>query len=137
MTRTFHIQPQVEVLVGGYPSKCSSYDSCSYQWLSSQTPTISSVVQNGMVLTITGTGFNSTIGGNQVTIGTSGTCLITSAMATLLTCTISSAPAGSFSIKVNVADKGLATEASNSIITIPLQISSISPTQGGAGKQYF
>ncbi|CAF4425026.1 unnamed protein product, partial [Adineta steineri] len=51
LTRTYHTVPQVEVFVGGYPSLCSD-NTCDFQWLSSQTPTISSVTQNGMSLTI-------------------------------------------------------------------------------------
>lgn len=134
MTRTYHIKPQVEVFVGGFPSKCSDYDTCNYQWLSAQTPTVSSITQSNTLLTIAGTGFSTTMNENQVTIGKVATCSITSATTTSLTCTISDAPAGNFNIQVNIANKGLVTGTSNSVITIPLQISSISPTQGGAGK---
>ena len=69
-------------------------------------------------------------------LGTSGVCTVTSATATSLTCTISGAPAGTYSVQVNVADKGLATGTSSFSVTIPLQITSITPTQGGAGGGY-
>lgn len=98
-----------------------------------QTPTVTNVAQSTMTLTITGTGFSTTASSNAVIIGTSGVCTVTAASATSLTCTISAAPAGSYPIQVNVADKGLATGASSFTATIPLQIISISPTQGGAG----
>ena len=87
-----------------------------------------------MTLTITGTGFSTTASSNTVIIGTSGVCTVTAASATSLTCTISAAPAGTYGIQVNVADKGLATGTSSYTVTITLQVSSISPSQGGAGK---
>jgi hypothetical protein len=122
-------------LVGGYPSQCSGSNTCDFQWLSSQTPTVSSVVQNGMTLTITGTGFSTTPSSNTVIIGTSGTCTVTAASATSLTCTISAAPAGTYSIQVNIAGEGLATGTASSSVTVNLQITSITPTQGGAGEK--
>jgi hypothetical protein len=122
---------KVEVFVGGYPSQCQS--TCDFQWLSAQTPTVSSVSTSGMTITIAGTGFSTTPSSNTVIIGTSGTCTVTSATATSLTCTISAAPAGTYSIQVNVAGKGLATGTSSSSVTIPLSITGISPATGGAG----
>jgi hypothetical protein len=86
-----------------------------------------------MTLTITGTGFSTTPSSNNVTIGISGTCDVTSASATSLTCTISAAPTGTYGVQVSVADKGLAIGTSGFSVTIPLQITSISPTTGGAG----
>ncbi len=86
-----------------------------------------------MTVTIAGTGFSTTPSSNMVIIGTSGTCTVTSASATSLTCTISAAPSGNYSIQVNVAGKGLATGTSGSSVTITLQLTGISPTQGGAG----
>jgi hypothetical protein len=88
-----------------------------------------------MTVTITGTGFSTTPSSNTVIIGTSGTCTVTSASATSLICTISAAPAGSYGIQVNVAGKGLATGTSGSSVTVTLQLTSISPIQGGAGEK--
>lgn len=136
LTRTYHTLPQVEVFVGGYPSKCVGDNTCDYQWLSSQTPTVTNIVQSSSTLTITGTGFSTTANDNKVTIGTSGTCTVTSASSTSLTCTISAAPAGTYAITVNVLDKGLATGTSSYTASVTLQVTSILPVQGGAGGGY-
>lgn len=87
-----------------------------------------------MVLTITGTGFSTTLGSNNVLIGSSVQCNVTSATSTSITCTIGNAPAGNYSVTVNIAGKGLASVSSAFLATIPLQITSFSPSQGGAGK---
>jgi hypothetical protein len=133
MTRTYHTVPQIEVFVGGYPSQCSGSNTCDFQWLTTQTPTVSSIVQSDMTLVITGTGFSAMANSNQVIIGTSGLCIVASPTTTALTCNISDAPSGNYTVQVNVANKGLATGTSNFIVTVSLQITSISPTQGGAG----
>jgi hypothetical protein len=86
-----------------------------------------------MTLTITGTGFSTTPSSNAVIIGTSGVCTVTAASSTSLTCTISAAPEGTYPIQVNVAGKGLATGTSSFTVTVTLQVTSIFPTQGGAG----
>lgn len=137
MTRTYHINPQMEVFVGGYPSQCSNNNACDYQWLTTQTPSISSITQSDMVLTITGTGFSTTTSSNAVIIGTLGTCIIISTTTTSLTCNITDAPSGNYSVQVNVADKGFAMDSSSFIVIIPLEIISILPTQGGAGPLIF
>ncbi|CAF2963963.1 unnamed protein product [Rotaria sp. Silwood2] len=136
MTRTYQTNPQVEVLVGGYPSKCSGISTCDFQWLSSQTPTVSSIVQSNMILTITGTGFSSITSANTVIIGTSGSCTVTSATTTSLVCTIAAAPSGTYTVQVNVDGKGLASGTSSFSVNVPLQVTSISPIQGGAGGGY-
>jgi plastocyanin len=127
---------QVEVFVGGYPSLCSGNNSCDFQWLSSQTPSIVSVTQSGMSLTITGTGFSTTLTSNTVLIGTSGSCTVLSSTTTSINCRISNAPSGNYSVGVNVTGKGFASTSTNFIANIPLQITSISPNQGGAGGGY-
>ncbi|CAF3592631.1 unnamed protein product [Rotaria sordida] len=136
MTRTYQTNPQVEVFVGGFPSQCSSNSTCDFQWLSSQTPTVTSIVQSSMTLTITGTGFSTIPSSNTVIIGTSGSCTVTSATTTSLLCTIAAAPSGTYNVQVNVAGKGLASSTSNFTATISLQVTSISPIQGGAGGGY-
>ncbi|CAF3637436.1 unnamed protein product [Rotaria sp. Silwood1] len=136
MTRTYQTNPQVEVFVGGYPSQCLGTSTCDFQWLSSQTPSVSAVSQSSMTLTITGTGFSTTTTSNKVIIGTSGSCTVTSATTTQLVCIISMAPSGTYNIQINVDGKGLATGTSSFSVTIPLQVTSISPIQGGAGGGY-
>ncbi|CAF4171105.1 unnamed protein product [Rotaria magnacalcarata] len=137
MTRTYNINPQVEVLVGGYPSQCVGNGTCDFQWLISQTPSISSISQNGMTVTITGTGFSTTALENTVLIGSTGSCAVTVASITSITCTIGDAPSGSYSVNVNVRGKGLATNNGNLTINVPLQITSFSPNQGGGGGGYI
>ena len=87
-----------------------------------------------MTVTITGTGFSTTASDNKVIIGTSGSCTVTAASSTSLTCTIAAAPAGTYGIQVNVAGKGLATGTSSFTVTVSLQVISITPVQGGAGE---
>lgn len=133
MTRTYHNERQVEVLVGGYASRCvNTNNSCSYQWLSGQTPTITSISQTGMSLSITGTGF----GTNTILIGGIDACVVTSSSSTSITCTINNAPSGIYAINVNVQEKGLALKSNNFTVTIPLQVSSMTPIRGGAGGGY-
>jgi hypothetical protein len=90
-----------------------------------------------MTLTITGTGFSTTVSSNTVIIGTSGSCNVIAATATSLTCTIVAAPSGNYTIQVNIAGEGLATGTSSFLVTVPLQVSSIVPTTGGAGEKIF
>lgn len=83
-----------------------------------------------------GSGFSTTASANTVVIGTSGSCTVTSATSTQLVCTISSATAGTYGVQVNVDGKGLATGTSSFTVTVSLQITAVSPTQGGAGGGY-
>jgi len=137
LTRTYNINPQIEVLVGGYPSQCVGTSTCDFQWLSAQTPTVTSISQSSTTLTITGTGFSTTPGSNTVIIGTSGSCTVTSATATSLTCTIAAAPAGTYPVQVNVDGKGLATGASSFTANVNLAATGIAPITGGAGGGYL
>jgi len=134
MTRTYHTVRQVEVFVGGYASRCAANtnNSCSYRWLTSQTPTITSISQTGMSLSINGTGF----GTNTILIGGIDACVVTSSSLISITCTINNAPSGTYSINVNVQEKGLALKTNNFTVTIPLQINSMTPIHGGAGGGY-
>ncbi|CAF4410944.1 unnamed protein product, partial [Rotaria magnacalcarata] len=92
---------------------CVGNGTCDFQWLISQTPSISSISQNGMTVTITGTGFSTTARENTVLIGSTGSCAVTVASITSITCTIGDAPSGSYSVNVNVRGKGLATNNGN------------------------
>ncbi len=124
---------KVEVLVGGYPSLCVGNSTCDFQWLTSQTPSISSIAQSGMTVAITGTGFSTIASENTVLIGSSGSCIVTAASTTSITCTIGNAPSGSYSLNANVIGKGLATNTASFSVNIPLQITSFSPNAGGGG----
>lgn len=86
---------------------------------------------------IIGTGFSTTASSNKVIIGKNGFCEVVASTATTINCTIAAAPAGTYSIRLIVDGKGLANGSSNYSATVALQATSISPTQGGAGKQLF
>ena len=47
LTRTFRTKPLIQVNVGGYVAHCSGITTCDFQWLDSQTPKITSIVQIG------------------------------------------------------------------------------------------
>lgn len=85
-------------------------------------------------MTITGTGFSTTGTSNNVTIGTTGSCTVIGATTTSITCTISNGPSGSYAVGVNVDGMGLASASGTYTANVPLQIASISPTEGGAGE---
>lgn len=87
-----------------------------------------------MSLVITGTGFSTTLSSNNVTIGTTGSCIVTAATTTSIACTINNGPSGIYAVAVNVNGLGLASASGNFTATILLQITSISPTEGGAGE---
>ncbi|CAF3925163.1 unnamed protein product [Rotaria sp. Silwood2] len=138
ITRTYHTTPQVEVFVGGYLSKCANTNnSCQFEWSLIQTPTVSSIVQSGMTLSITGTDFSTVLDDNIVLIDVINSCIVTAATSTSITCTIDNAPSGTYTLSVNVVGKGLASNSANLTVTIPLQIASFSPSQGGAGGGYL
>ncbi|CAF5141615.1 unnamed protein product, partial [Rotaria magnacalcarata] len=107
-----------------------------FQWSSLQTPTISGLTQTGMTVSISGTGFSSVPESNIVLIGTINSCVVTSATSTSIICTIGNAPSGIYNVNVDVVGKGLASSSGNVSVTIPLQVLSFSPSQGGAGGGY-
>lgn len=86
------------------------------------------------MLSIVGSGFSSNLESNVVLIDTINSCTVTMATSVLIQCTIGNAPAGNYSVSVNVVGKGLAINSAVFIVSIPLQITSFSPSQGGAGK---
>ncbi|CAM2722167.1 unnamed protein product [Rotaria socialis] len=138
MTRTYHTISQVEVLVGGYPSKCANTNNnCQFEWSSSQTPTVSSIAQNSMTLLINGSGFSTVLESNIVLIGVINSCYVIAATSNSIICSIGNAPAGNYTVNVNIIGKGLASSSINFTATIPLQIMSFSPSRGGAGGGYL
>ncbi|CAF3773837.1 unnamed protein product [Rotaria sp. Silwood1] len=135
--RTYHMTPQVEVLVGGYPSYCSNENNnCEFQWSIDHTPTIISVEQNGTMVTIHGTGFSAELEANMISIGKTGSCDVLSANTTSIICTIVNAPSGRQILQLNIADKGLASSNESFIVDVPLLITSFDPAGGDAGGGY-
>ena len=84
-------------------------------------------------ITIAGTGFDTTHGNNNVTIGDK-SCTTTSATATQIVCEVGDGPRGTFPVMVDIASAGSAENAGNNItFTYNFQISSVSPTTCSIG----
>ena len=126
------------MVVGGYSSYCSNpNNNCPFEFLLQQTPTMTSIVQAGTNLIISGTGFGSTGESNIVLIGDKGSCDITAANVTSIACTISNSPSGEQKVQVNVVDKGFAINNANTTVTVPLTITSFQPSEGPAGGGFI
>ena len=126
------------MVVGGYSSYCSNpNNNCPFQFLLQQTPIMTSIVQAGTNLIISGTGFGSTGESNIVLIGGKGSCDITAANVTSIACTISNSPSGEQEVQVNVVDKGFAINNANTTVTVPLTITSFQPSEGPAGGGFI
>ena len=115
MTRTYHTNPQIEVFVGGYPSQCTSSNTCDFQWLTTQTPSVSSIVQSDIT---------------SLSVGDT-SCVMASFSQTLITCTVGSSPAG----RQSVVSYVISTGKSNSDIEFQytLQVNSATPSRGSYG----
>ena len=84
MLRTYQTKPQIAVTIAGILASCVG--NCDYDWSDSQTPQVNSIdTSNHNLITITGTGFDSTPANNIVMIGTT-PCTVTSATSTSLQC---------------------------------------------------
>ena len=126
------------MIVGGYSSYCSNFNNnCPFEFSLEETPIITSIVQVGTDLTISGTGFGSVRESNTVLIGDKGSCDITAANTTSITCTISNSPSGEQEVLVIVAGKGYAINNANTIVTVPLTIISFQPSEGPAGGGFI
>ncbi|UJR08495.1 hypothetical protein I4U23_012761 [Adineta vaga] len=137
ITRTYHNGTQVEVIIGDQSSYCSTVNNnCQFQYSIQQTPTIVSIVQNGIILRINGDGFRPSTELNIVVIGEQGLCTVTVANTTFLLCTIANAPSGQQIVRVNIADKGFALSNGNLLVNVPLSIASFNPNEGGVGGGY-
>ncbi|CAF4003686.1 unnamed protein product, partial [Rotaria magnacalcarata] len=136
--RTYHTTPQVEVLVGGYSTYCSQDENnCEFQVSPNQTPQITSVQQSGASVTIHGSGFSSQPESNMVLIGETGTCTVQTASPTQIVCTLANAPSGQQSLRLNIADKGIASCNQNLTVNVPLTIVSFDPSGGNSGGGYM
>lgn len=133
----FHLYDQVEVLVGGYSTRCSQdEDSCEFQVSPNQTPQITSVQQSGTSVTIYGNGFSSQPESNMVSIGEQGTCNVQTASPTQIVCSLMNAPSGPQSLRLNIADKGFASCNHSITVNVPLTIVSFNPIGGDSGGGY-
>ncbi|CAH1789358.1 unnamed protein product [Owenia fusiformis] len=106
------------------------YPQQDFNFSSSLTPVVDSVSPTsggtGDSIIISGTGLNENA---TVTLGSM--CVITSATATNITCTLGASSAGNYTINVDIPGIGLAT--SNIIFTYTLRADSISPSTGSFG----
>ena len=101
--------------------------------LAQSNPSISSVTQNGPLVTIQGNGFSPNFGSNIVSIGEGGWCTVQSASGTSIVCAILNAPSGRQLLQLNIADKGRPSANGNFFVNVPLSISSFTPNGGDAG----
>ncbi|KAM4704928.1 fibrocystin-L [Rhinophrynus dorsalis] len=134
LVRTAHKEPQVEVYINGIPSKCSG--NCGYKWSTSLTPVIEGINVTGespnQVLIINGTGFsNSTDNDTTFVIIGNVNCTIVTITADEIRCLIQPASAGTFPVKVYIAEAGFAVSSRDNItFTYPVTISAVSPSSG-------
>ncbi|XP_072025340.1 fibrocystin-L-like [Amphiura filiformis] len=104
--------PQVEVFINEIPSLCNA--TCAFTQSEVFTPTVTAVTpfqgNDGTSITISGSGFSTTMVDNQVKIGGVG-CDVTSASETSIECTVGKGAAGSNKVVVNVSPDGLASHS--------------------------
>ncbi|XP_031760464.1 fibrocystin-L [Xenopus tropicalis] len=124
---------QVNVLVNNIGSQCKG--SCSFSYISSASPAISSIsptsIYNSTTLYITGSGLGTSDNDILVYVG-NWLAQVISSNDTDLACTIGPIPAGSYTVKVIVLSTGLAT--GKLTVTSPAQATLLTPsgsTEGG------
>ena len=127
--------PTISVSVDGFMANCAASD-CSFTHDPSLTPSLSSVssaiVAGAVELTISGSGFTSSISDFIVSLG-SLNCEVFSATSTEIICALEPGPAAVYDITVVVKSKGLATQATQLTYEIQLEIFSNSPSAGSLG----
>ena len=126
--------PQVTVWVNGYLSSCDDASGCEFEYDSSFTPTLVSVVDalidGDIVLTITGTGFTDDIEDYDISVGERN-CAVTTASTSSISCTLENGPAGDLEVIFYVKSKGKAT--GSLVYTLELSILSVTPSSGSVG----
>lgn len=120
----------------GAPEPCAT----AFAYNSSYTPVITSVEVDaaGVVVTVTGGGFDGDMAMNQVAVG-GAPCTLTSASPTSLVCTLSAAlqQAGAYAVNVLVAGAGAAERHMNSTVAdvsvvVPVTVTGIDVATGSA-----
>ncbi|KAG7173087.1 Fibrocystin-L-like 2 [Homarus americanus] len=137
---TWREEPQVVVTVNKYTAACLG--DCSLTYDDSLTPTMSTV--SGSVdgtgvytITVTGSGFTSTVTSDyRVTLG-GNECTVTTVTPTQVTCTVK-LHAGEHDVTLTMQPIGAALTSSRAATTytVPLTVSAITPTTGGTGGGY-
>ncbi|XP_064635071.1 fibrocystin-L-like [Lineus longissimus] len=133
MLRTPHTTPQVSVVINNIPTSCGE-DACDFEWSASAAATVTSVSPSSgtenEVLTIQGTGFDSTTSNNEIRVGDS-SCVTQSATSKHLTCLLGSGASGTHSVLVSVSGKGKATGSHSFSYTA--SVTSVTPTSATKG----
>lgn len=97
---------------------------------------VTSLQYNRTHISISGTGFQSSIEMNTVYVGEQGVCNVTIAQTNLIVCTIINTPCGQHLVRLNVQDKGLARSNGSLLIDVKLFITSFTPHTGSIGGGY-
>ena len=100
------------------------------------TPQVTSVQQNGLIVNIQGNGFSNHLESNIISVGETGSCTVQSATSTTIVCSLINAPSGEQILQVNIADKGLASSNAIYTVNVPLLINSFVPNGGDSGGGY-
>lgn len=125
---------QVEVIVNGIPSSCSS-GNCSYTFSPEATPYIDRISppegMGGDTITIYGGRFTNSSGNISVEIG-GAVCAVIRSDETSITCELGDHAAGQYSVDISIA--GVGDVASNDVcFTYLLRVDSVSPVVGNVG----
>ncbi|XP_050416785.2 fibrocystin-L [Patella vulgata] len=114
-------------------SETVSYTSQTFTYASGASPAVTSINPTQgtatNTLTITGTGFSSTMEDNSVTINNV-PCVVTAASTTSIACTLGDVSSGAYPVVVNVAGFGFSD--SNTQFTYEMTFSTISPSTGSS-----
>ncbi|CAH1226877.1 PKHD1L1 [Branchiostoma lanceolatum] len=145
-TETVHDEPQVQVFVNNIPSSCVG--DCTFEWSDDATPTITSLSPTSgsastsrrrkkrsasTVVTITGSGFSTNTSLNSVDIG-GVACVVATATAEEITCSVQEGAGGTHVVQVTVDGKGRAKHVNETFrFTYTAEISGITPTSGSLG----
>lgn len=124
------------VTLNNIPSSCSKRK-CSFTFSSPVTPALTAVSPQrgtkGTEITLTGSGFSSSVQKVNVTIGVA-TCHVTSASETTIKCTAGQSVGGSHEVVVKIGNKGFAKPSSGKISFIyEVSVSEIKPAGGSIG----
>ena len=132
--RTIESKPQVVVEIDGRNAVCRG--DCSFVYKNPPIyPKVSVVTVNSLTLDITGELFDASADATTIRIGYA-LCVVTSISETSISCDLPLGPtgevavAGTWTPKVHIVNKGFVVSESNSEVTIPLVISSVSPASG-------
>ncbi|XP_052063080.1 fibrocystin-L-like [Mytilus californianus] len=132
--RTFHLKPQVSVVVNDIPSLCEG--DCSFEWSSARTPSLTPgsafAGESGTNITLPGSGFDISPENNIVMLGDI-ECypFAVNGDGTEIMCTAGEGPRGLEFIKVRVIGKGYST--GTRIFIFNSQLHSFSPTAVSLG----